>query len=145
MENKIKKAKKSKDPNKVNHSVFMITINTNKHLDEKNTQTFENSIKFWMATPKVYEYLVEKTPGGVFDPNKIVKIKTKYSIEVGKLQSKTHAHALIEVDHKMMLGVNLAKLRSFYKNLLGTNIHLDVKARGNNLKSWEEYMFKDAN
>lgn len=156
--------KGSENEDKIKHSVFMITINTNKNLAKKyvknnaekllgvqdkytqsdDVQKFNRSIKFIFTAPKVYEYIIEKRPGHTFDPKKIIKYGWKYSIEQGKKFGKIHAHIMMKIDHKMFIGINQEKIRTFYKNMFGTSIHLNIQARGNALKSWEDYIFKDS-
>jgi hypothetical protein len=130
---------------KEKHSIFMITINTNKALDKNMTDKFARSLVYLFSKPKVYEYIVEKRPGEIFKESKISKYTFKLgSIEIGKKFKKVHVHIMLKIDHYMFIGLNQKKIRDFYYNMFGTKIHLDIKARGNELKSWSDYMFKDS-
>lgn len=129
---------------KIKHSTFMLTINTNKTQNDVDMNKFISSLKYLLKLPNIYGFIRDKTTGKNVDPSKIINIKMKFASEIGKKDKKVHAHALIDVDHMTMLEVNGKNIREFYKNWIGDNIHLDIKAGGNSTKYWEEYMLKDS-
>jgi hypothetical protein len=135
----MKKQKKTK----INHSVFFITINTNKKLDQANRKKFEDSIKWLLGVPKIYEYITDRNIPGPIDVSKILKLKTKYSIEVGEKLGHVHSHIMVSIDHLLCLQFDQKKIRTFYKNLIGDKVYLNIIPRGRPEKSREEYIFKD--
>ena len=148
MEKKAKIKKTISD--RLHHTIFAITLNTNKEMTEDQRKKFDNSLSYIFSKPKVYEYLIEKRDGMIFDKNKIVNYEYKKKIEVGGNLNRTHAHIILKIDHNMILKLDEKKIRNFYEKFLpdlgfkeNNKIHLNIVGKKNDVLSWEDYMFKE--
>lgn len=136
---------------KLHHSIFTISLNSNKNLNQSQIIQFDKSLNFLFSKPKVFEYLKEKRKNYKFDPLLIENYKWKKKIERGKKYKRIHAHIIVLLDHRMILEFNEKKIRYYYKNFIHSlgydieksKIHLDIHGKADNVKNWEDYMFKE--
>lgn len=142
----MKKQRQKKE--KVNTSIFYITINTQKMMDKKKLDIFDKTLDYIFSKDNLGTYL--KNKDGVFDPSKIIEYKYKKNVEVGKKYHKAHAHAILKISHKMKLQVNKKAIEKYYENFLTKGlkykdgkIYTHFNGKGDDKKNWEEYMFKD--
>lgn len=148
-EQKKKNLNKKDVSDRLHHSLFIITINTNKSMNMDQAHYFNESLNFLFSPPKVYEYLKEKRDGKTFTQSKIFGYKFKKKVEIGKKFGRAHGHIILNIDHRMILALNEAKIRAFYLNMLGemgfinNKIHLNIKGKNNDAKTWEDYIFKE--
>lgn len=135
--------KKGEKKEKIKHSVFLITISTNKpHADKNIEDKFRDSVEDIFKN-NLKNILFEKRKDKTFDPQLIKNYSVKYSLERGKEKNVLHAHILIEIDHYMILGIEMTPIREYYAEMFGTNVYMYVEATGSNVKAMEEYIFKD--
>jgi len=138
----MKKAKKPKT------SIFYITINMQKYLNDDQTEKFKKTLEHIFKRENIGKYLTNKD--GEYDDSKLIDYKSKFVVEVGKKYSKTHAHAIIKCAHFMKLQINKKNIENYYNKFLvnglkfsNGQIYTHFNGKPDDKKNWESYMFKD--
>lgn len=126
---------------KLKHSVFLVTINANKTLDEKTLQTFLSTIPD-IFKKNLFEILFDRRDDYKLKKSDIENYDVKYAYERGSKLQKDHVHVLISVDHRALIGINLEPVRKYYFKKFGYNFHINIKSSGNNIKNMQDYMYK---
>ena len=138
---KVDKFPKDKKVKKA-HSVFLITLNSNKNFNDTETTDFESDIREIFKT-NFFNILQDRRTDVIFTKDLIDNYKIQYSIEKGNIAKKTHSHILIEIDHHGILMINKPLITAYFKKKYGTNIYMNIIPRGNNVKNMEDYIFKN--
>lgn len=127
-------------------SNFLITINSNEQMDISKQHWFKQSIKYNFQDNLLnyidYNTVYSKHTDPIKNHLKNIDINVGY--ETGEKFHKYHAHVNLFIEHDTYLKFNHQKLRSFYNNMLGHNIHINVKIqRTNQSEKIKDYVAKN--
>jgi hypothetical protein len=119
--------------NKLNHSQFLITIQTNKDYNscpENFIDKFRSVIKEVFYTDQGFVNIMSdlNNKDGI-NPKTIESIELTYTIEKGDLQNRVHSHIFYNITHRTKLKVDKVALTKEINEKLGiTNcyIHIDI-------------------
>ena len=138
---KLNKFPKDKKVRKA-HSIFFITLNSNKDLDSAQTALFEEDIRA-IFKDNFFNIIQDRRQDVPFTPALIDNYKVQYAIEKGPQLKKTHTHVLIQIDHHGILMINKPLITAFFKKKWGSNFYMNIQSHGNSVKNLEDYIFKD--
>lgn len=119
-------------------SSFLLTINTN--------VTDESMIGKLRSVFNIYyhnldEYITFKDCKGNIDL--VDNADCEVAIEKGPIYKRIHLHALIQIEHRTKIHLNLNKMRDFFKDQLGlTSFHMNCKY-AQSLYNLKEYLRKN--
>lgn len=130
-------------PERINKSIFMITINCNKTL-ENLTENQRNRFKVLMEHLFDKGHIMDFVQSPDNDANEhILQIRTDYNFEIGPINRTVHSHSTLEIDHKTMLRLNIPELRKLTNKLMGSACHINIKTPHQiSSKTWERYINK---
>jgi len=139
---------------KIKHSIFFITINTNKVLGKEEEEQFLNINNKFFNEKKFLKYfehrkdkkqLIKEEYQSFHDIN--VKIGTN---EISPKFKRNHVHNVIEISHRVNdLQLNQSGLESYFMDNLpwykdGKKIFINIRGMGNSSKYIADYIVKDA-
>lgn len=141
-----KQLKQHDKSNKISHSVYLITINTNKpinKIDSKYKKEFENVMDNLYKNNLIIEFFrySNKPPSSEIPYDDIVKYSIQTNNEIGKLVNMLHNHSVIHISHTKRIQVSIPLLRSFLKRILGS-VYLNVRAFDDNQQYAIDYVNK---
>jgi hypothetical protein len=73
----------------------------------------------------------------------VTELQSEWRSEVGKKKGFLHAHALVQVEHKGNMRVDLAGLRAMLREQLGHGCYLNMQSGSDQLAAWRAYLRKD--
>lgn len=132
---------------KVKHSLFLITINSNQALSgyPEKERRFKAVTRKLVSPSEIRKELRHTFTGEPIPEEDIIQIRLKsYGYEVGQEKSRSHIHAVVEVEHTSMIKLDQKEMREILKFAFGEGkaLHLDIKATGNMQKQMEDYAMK---
>lgn len=126
---------------KEKRSNFLLTINSNKNLIEKDAEHFGKVIRFLYHDGRVREFFHDI----LGHPLNIIEFKAEAPpLEIGSIQSKVHHHGVVQVVHKNILQLDFKKMRSFLRKVLGYESHFDCKLLGSDTDKAIKYSSKNS-
>lgn len=135
--------KKEKKPRR---SVFMMTINSQKSIDEmslREKNRFKMLVGYLFDEDGIYGFIRERDGYPELADN-AVSFRDDYSYEIGEKFSKVHMHGVVDIEHNSFIFMDIPALRTFVNEYLGYNSHINVKTPGQNaVVNWENYMNKN--
>lgn len=135
------------DEDRINKSIFMITINTNKRvedLQDYQKERFKAMMIHLFDDKNIFDFIQRPDKDGIDEDDfDIIQIKLGYNFEVGSAKRCLHAHATIEIDHKTILRLNIPELRSLINRVVDSPCYLDVRTpRQVTSATWNKYINK---
>lgn len=133
---------------KIKKSVFAITINSQKNVERMTPilrEKFLNILNHLFTQDNILDFVDcrEGFPCLRNSPECLVQMTADYKIEVGEQYGKIHAHALVEIDHRSVIQVNLRALKSLFREYMGYSLHVNVQAKPQlSSGAWVSYLNK---
>ena len=142
-----KKVRNNED--RLRHSNFFITINTNKPVQDEedpvfialDTKTYE-AIMGVFAPDKILGYLTNTRKGMAPDDFSNVEIEISGAREIGEYQRRLHYHVLVATKHHCLLRFNTDKARVDLKQALGFPVYVNVKGFSSASANIYDYIYK---
>lgn len=128
---------------KVHHSVWNITINSNKtyeSMTESQKSDFKDFADYLFDTTTTRRFLTDAKAG-----DNIIELKCEKYFEVGDNQHRLHLHGQIMLTHRGHFRLETNKIREFAHRALGYPIHLNAPVGSDHVRAYSEYMAKKAN
>lgn len=121
------------------YSNFMITINSNIDYDK---MTDEEKTKFKNIAKYVFSNNIQKYVQFSEDGKSIYSIEPTYRFEIAPTNNRLHLHGIIKITHNSKIKLDLNQLRKIINASFEQNVHLNVIAKGDETKMWEDYINK---
>lgn len=118
--------------NKLAHSYFLITINTNipyNDVPQDLIPKFQDAIKQIFYTDDGFTDIIDdKNNKDGINPKLIQGIQCTYCIEKGDKQERVHAHIYYQIDHRTKLHINKTRLTKSINDKLGIkSCYINIK------------------
>lgn len=118
--------------NRLKHSRFFITINTQNYYVDKDNKLKRDAKELKELYEEITKdindiIIIKKEEDTKKDIQKIIRnIEHDYSLELGtnKKGSRLHIHALLQIHHYTLIGIDFDKIRSKFNKHYGKNIHM---------------------
>ncbi len=133
---------------RIRKSVFALTMNTNKPINKLSPEDREKIKKIMnhlFIDDNIIDFVDCRDGGGCFreNPELLIEKRWDYKFEVGEKFHKLHAHALIEIDHRTILTLDISGLKSLFREFFGWNWHINVSAKKQiDSSTWSHYINK---
>jgi hypothetical protein len=143
-----KNFEKKKEPeDKLKSSCFFITVNSNKMLgapdfEEEQAARFRSALEMIFSSERIAKYLLDTKHDGDLSPEYVKSINVQLAFEVGSKFGRTHAHVLVSVKHTSNIRFKLPLLRSTMNHIVGSKVHINLKAFSSQVATLEEYLRK---
>jgi hypothetical protein len=137
---------------RVNKSIFMCTLNTNKTL-ESMTDEYKERLKtlinylFNMIDPdtgheNIYSFVLD-CQSNMLSNDRIINRRHDYAVEIGDDQNRLHLHFTVEIDHNDCIRIG-QELRQVIDRWLGDKVHFNIQVpKSPSSKIWERYVEKN--
>jgi hypothetical protein len=131
-------------PEKLNSSVYAITINRNKTLDkmsEADKLQFKNFVDYLCDEGQgLYDFIEDSTAD---DPRSNIKeLVVEHYFESGSKLGLVHAHAYLSIVHTGHMRLLIDDMRALAKKTFGENLHINVMASSNSEVAYRNYIRK---
>jgi hypothetical protein len=146
----LKEIKTKERKARLKHSIFFITINSNKRFEQLNSTANEiaNKLSNFVATTfddktAFKEFLCSNKDGSKdgLDVEEIGEFDGE--IELSHYTKSLHLHGMIPISHRKPVYINLPLLREKMLNFFKDKYHLDVIKVQDNAKTLQEYKNKN--
>lgn len=135
---------------RLKHSNFYVTINTNKQFDahEEGLRPFVNQFKQVVneifGGENIKNYMKIKEPEHDFSTDYFHSISSKAVIECGEKNRTIHCHAFVKVAHWYPVSLDYDKIHAKVVNAMGLgNIHMKMSLYCNAGDTLASYLYKD--
>ena len=133
---------------RLKHSNFYITINTNKRFQEAQEGLREFVTRFKATLAGIFDnivnYIVINEQGVEWDTKYICGVNNEYTIERGGKNETIHCHALVRITHRTSVSLDYKKLRTKVQEDMDLpSIHLHIKLYRSAHDALQNYLHKD--
>lgn len=141
-------------------STFLVTINSNKAItpDSNEGKKFIGACKYLLKRIKSGTFVEynDKAGAKMFNEEQheefkeesmsqyITSAECKMAVEVGETYRKLHVHAPLTINHTSCIKINRHKVADFMARVMGTNVHVDLKATGKAFDKMLSYATKSS-
>lgn len=141
------KKKNKKDSEKGTWSMFFITINSNKNIENMDSEEKKKFKVFieWLYNEKKILDLVKciKDKSKEDCKDLIMDYEIEHYFEVSpKSGNKLHDHAIVRLKHNSLLQIDQMVLRELAKEVYNTNMHIEIAGARDNHKIMQDYIKK---
>jgi len=133
---------------RIRKSVFALTINSNKNikrLSPEDQEKLKQIMDHLFTNDNIIDF-IECRPGAPCfreNPELIVEKRWQFKFEVGSKYGKIHAHALIEIDHRTIITMDITGLKDLFREFFGWNFHINVQVKKQlDSSAWAHYLGK---
>lgn len=136
-----------KNEEKGTWSMFFITINSNKNIenmDDIDKNKFKRFINWLYDDAKILDMvtcLKDKNKDDCKDLINNYEIENYFEVSP-KSGNKLHNHSIVRLKHNSMLQIDQELLRSMAKDILGTKMYINIKGSRDNHKIMQDYIKK---
>jgi hypothetical protein len=135
--NKRNKVKVDVDDEKLRTSIWFLTLNSNRELDDEDKAEFRRRA---LEMFQIFDQYVVPNEHATPDPE--MKIKIKPHFETGEKRHRYHCHASIICDHNSNVRIAVEAIRSDYKED-GWYLHVNSMRSVNELNRMAAYARKN--
>ena len=112
---------------KVKSSVYLLTINTNKaleNLDDLYKTQFKTFVEFLLNKDNLIDNYIIENHGE--DPRSIIEsVQIEHHYEISPKTNRLHAHGYINIQHNGHIKLNLEDMRALAKKIFNENIYIN--------------------
>lgn len=135
-----------KEPEKLYSSVFLLTINRNRTLENMSQDEkiqFRKFVDFILERENLVKDFINDATCD--DPNETIEsIQIERYFEQGPLNHLVHAHAYINIQHRGHISLNVADIRALSRKIFPENIYINVMVTSDPSVGYRNYIRKSA-
>lgn len=130
---------------KLKSTIYLLTINSNKSLENMSNadkETFKKFVDFILDRDNlIKDYIHDATCD---NPEETIEsIEVERYFEIGNVSKLLHMHAYINIQHHGHLSLNITDIRALARKIFNENLHINVMATSDPSIGYKNYARKN--